>query len=157
VPADSHVQKLWNELTPDDLYGFLKLRTDVFLVEQKIDEIELDWRDAEPETIHYWLADGRDVIAYLRVLTDAQPEHRDARRVIGRVVVHPDHRGRGLAQRLLVQVLEHFGDEPMLLHAQTYIAPLYVRFGFVAFGEEYVEAGISHLSMYRPAAAIGLH
>ena len=157
MSADSPVQKRWSELTTDELYGLLKLRTDVFFVEQKVDESELDWRDAEPETLHLWLAEGRDVIACLRVLTDARPEHEDARRVIGRVVVHPQHRGRGLAQRLLTSVIEQFGDEAMLLHAQTYIAPLYARFGFEAFGEPYDEAGISHVSMYRPAVAIGSH
>jgi ElaA protein len=157
VPADSVHQKPWSELTTSELYGVLKLRTDVFLVEQKVDEAELDWRDAEEATLHFWLAEGRYTIAYLRVLTDAQPEHLDARRVIGRVVVHPDHRGKGLAQQLIARVLEQFGTESLLLHAQSYIAPLYARFGFVAFGDDYLEAGIRHVSMFRPAAAIGFH
>jgi ElaA protein len=155
VPAHSLVQKRWTELTTAELYAFLKLRTDVFLVEQKVDESELDWRDTEPDTIHYWIAEGGQTVAYLRVLTDAEPTHEDARRLIGRVVVHLDHRGEGLAQLLIAQVLEQFGGESMLLHAQSYIAPLYARFGFVSFGEEFVEAGIRHVSMFRPAAAIG--
>ncbi len=155
MPAHSPVRKPWSALTAEELYGLLKLRTDVFFVEQRVDESELDWRDAEPETLHYWIAEGRDTIAYLRVLTDAEPEHLDARRVIGRVVVHPDRRGQGLAQLLLAQVIEEFGGEAMLLHAQSYIAPLYTRFGFEAFGGDYVEAGISHISMYRPGVAIG--
>ncbi len=148
--AHSPVQKRWAELSTAELYAFLKLRTDVFFVEQKVDETELDWRDAEPETIHYWIAEGDQTVAYLRVLTDAEPEHEDARRLIGRVVVHPEFRGQGLAQVLIAQVLDQFGDESMLLHAQSYIAPLYARFGFVAFGEEFVEAGIPHVSMFRP-------
>jgi len=153
VPAHSPVTKRWSELTTTELYAFLKLRTDVFFVEQKVDETELDWRDAEPETLHYWITEAGQTVAYLRVLTDAEPEHEDARRLIGRVVVHPDFRGRGLAQVLIAQVLDQFGEESMLLHAQSYIAPLYARFGFVAFGEEFVEAGIRHVSMFRPGDA----
>ncbi|GAA2239979.1 GNAT family N-acetyltransferase [Herbiconiux moechotypicola] len=143
----------WAELTTTELYGILKLRTDVFFVEQKVDESELDWRDAEPGTTHYWFEADGEVVACLRVLTDAQPAHRDARLLIGRVVTHPDHRGRGLAVRLLEAAIGEFGREAMVLHAQSYVVPLYARVGFEAFGEEYEEAGIVHRSMYRPGGA----
>lgn len=145
------MRKPWDELTTSELYSFLKLRTDVFFVEQKIDEEELDYRDLEPTTVHYWIEDASGTAAYLRVLFDEHPEHRDAHRVPGRVVVRADRRGEGLAQRLFARVLDDFGHEPMLLHSQEYIAPLYARHGFVSFGEVYVEAGIPHISMYRPA------
>jgi ElaA protein len=145
------LEKVWSLLTTDELYAILKLRTDVFFLEQNIDETELDDRDREPDTVHYWLADGSTVSAYLRVLLDPEPEYLDAARVIGRVVVHPEHRGAGLAQVLLQRVLDDFGNQAMLLHAQSYIVPLYARFGFVPVGPAYLEAGISHQSMYRPA------
>ena len=131
----------------------MKLRTDVFFIEQKIDEEELDYRDLEPTTIHYWIADDAGLAAaYLRVIEDVEASHLDARRLIGRVVVRADHRGQGLAQKLIAAVLDEFGHEALLLHAQTYIAPLYAKAGFVAFGDEYVEAGIPHISMYRAAS-----
>jgi len=149
------IVKRWDDLTTRELYAVLKLRTDVFYVEQKVDDSELDWRDAEPSTLHLWIEEDGAPVAYLRVLQDAEPEYRDARRVIGRVVVHPEHRGRGLAQELLAVVVERFGDESMLLHAQSYIVPLYLRAGFEAVGDEFVEAGIPHQSMWRPGAAIG--
>jgi ElaA protein len=145
------VSKPWGELTTAELYSLLKLRTDVFFVEQRIDEEELDNRDLEPGTRHYWIADEVGTAAYLRVLLDAEPQHRDAHRVIGRVVVRADRRGEGLAQQLMARVIEDFGSEPMLLHAQEYIAPLYAKFGFEEFGAVYQEAGIPHISMYRPA------
>lgn len=150
--------KPWSELTTAELYSILKLRTDVFFVEQKIDEEELDYRDLEPATLHYWIEDAAaEVIAYLRALHDPVASHtgfdgRGAHRVPGRVVVRADHRGEGLAQRLFERVLDDFGGEPLLLHAQEYVAPLYAKFGFVSFGEPYLEAGIRHISMYRPAA-----
>jgi ElaA protein len=151
MPDCSIVQKSWSELTTGELYDLLKLRTDVFFVEQRIDEEELDNRDQESTTEHYWIADASGTYAYLRVLLDETATHRDARRVIGRVVVRADHRGEGLAQALMRRVLDSFGNEPMLLHAQAYIAPLYAKFGFEAFGESYAEAGIQHISMHRAA------
>jgi len=152
VPECSVVRRSWAELTTAELYSFVKLRTDVFFIEQKIDEEELDYRDLEPTAVHFWIADDVGAAAYLRVIEDAEPSHLDARRLIGRVVVRADRRGEGLAQKLIAAVLDEFGHEAMLLHAQTYIAPLYAKAGFVAFGSEYVEAGIPHISMYRAGA-----
>jgi ElaA protein len=146
------IAKPWGELTTDELYSLLKLRTDVFFLEQKIEEEELDNRDQEPATKHYFIADDRGAAAYLRVLFDDQPEHRDAHLVVGRVVVRADRRGEGLAQALFARVFEDFPGEPMLLHAQQYIAPLYAKVGFEAFGDVFQEAGIPHVSMYRAGA-----
>jgi ElaA protein len=153
MPDCSTLDRAWGELTTDELYAFLKLRTDVFFLEQKIDETELDDRDREPTTRHYWISDDNGTAAYLRTLFDTDPSHRDAHRLISRVVVRADHRGEGLAQKLLAEVIARHGAEPILLHAQEYIAPLYARYGFVGFGEVYQEAGLPHLSMYRPADA----
>ncbi len=141
--------KSWGELTTSDLYSFVKLRTDVFFVEQKVDEEELDNRDQEPGTVHYWIEDALGCAAYIRVLVNDEPEHLDARRIIGRVVVRADRRGEGLAQVLLARALDDFGHEPMLLHAQQYVAPLYAKFGFEEFGEPFDEATIMHIGMYR--------
>ena len=149
MPECSVVRKTWGELSTVELYAFLKLRTDVFFIEQKIDEEELDWRDAEPTTEHLWIEDAAGPAAYLRILVDPKPTHLDARHTFGRVVTRPDRRGEGLSQALIAEVLRSHGHEPMLLHAQEYIAPLYAKFGFVAFGETYIEAGIPHISMYR--------
>lgn len=153
MPDCSVVEKTWGELTTTELYSLLKLRTDVFFLEQKIDEEELDDRDQEPETTHLWIADERGTAAYLRVLVDDEPSHLDARRLFGRVVVRADRRGEGLAQLLIGQVIERHGHEAMLLHSQEYIAALYERFGFEAFGETYLEAGLPHVLMYRAGAS----
>ncbi|QNE48526.1 GNAT family N-acetyltransferase [Glaciihabitans sp. INWT7] len=143
------VQKSWSQLTLEELYSVLKLRTDVFFVEQRIDEEELDNRDQEATTEHLWIADASGAAAYLRVLVDAEATYLDARHIVGRVVVRADRRGEGLAQLLVARVMEQHGHESMLLHAQEYIAPLYAKFGFESFGEQYIEAGIPHISMYR--------
>ena len=145
--------KPWAELTTAELYSFLKLRTDVFLVEQKVDEEELDNRDLEPTTVHYFITDDAGAAAYLRTLHADPPQYRDARPAIGRVVVRSDRRGEGLAQQLMTMALADLAGEAVVLHAQQYIAPLYESHGFESFGEVYIEAGIPHISMYRPAVA----
>jgi len=147
------VVKRWSELTLDDLYSFLKLRCDVFMWEQKADDEEMDGRDQEPGTIHVWIEDERGCAAYLRVLENAVPEHRDAHRVIGRVAVRADRRGDGLARDLMLRALKVIDEEgaASMLHAQSYVVDLYGRFGYEVYGEEYDEAGIPHRSMYRAA------
>lgn len=149
MPECSVITKSWGELSLDELYDFLKLRTDVFFLEQRIDEEELDHRDREKTTKHLWIADAAGTAAYLRVLVDPVPSHLDARHLLGRVVVRVDRRGEGLARALIDQVMQRHGHHSMVLHAQQYTARLYERFGFASFGEPYLEAGIPHISMYR--------
>ena len=153
MPNHSITRKTWPELSTDELFAFLRLRTAVFFVEQRIDEEELDDRDPDPRTEHLWIADERGVAAYLRLVLLDEPEHRGARRLPGRDVVRADRRGEVLAKDLLEYVIQVHGDEPLLLHSQSYVAPLYQSFGFVPFGEEYIEAGIPHISMYRAGRA----
>jgi ElaA protein len=149
MPDSFSYARGWADLGTDELYAFLKLRTDVFFVEQRIDETELDDRDREAATRHYWISDDAGTAAYLRTLIDDEPTYLDARRLIGRVVVRADRRGEKLAQRLIDEVISREGHEALLLHSQEYIAPLYARYGFEPFGEVYQEAGIPHISMYR--------
>jgi ElaA protein len=148
--------KAWGDLTTDEFFAIAVLRTEVFYVEQRIDEQEFDDADRAPSTLHLWIADGAGVAAYLRATIADEPDPHlvaaglpDARRSFGRVIVRADRRGEGLAQRLIDEVMVRFGDEPMLLHAQEYIQPLYERYGFVAHGEPYVEAGLPHILMFR--------
>lgn len=152
----SLVQKTWSHISADEFFEIAAVRTSVFFLEQRIDEEELDDRDRDETTEHVWIAepDGA-VLSYLRVVVDAEPQpgNGGARRLIGRVVTRADARGRGLSTRLLDHVIARHGHEPLALHAQSYIQPLYARHGFVAYGEEYLEAGIPHVSMLRAPSA----
>ena len=145
--------QIFAELSTSELYEILRLRSDVFFVEQRVSVSEIDGRDLERETEHYSIRDDRGVAAYLRLLHDDEPEHADAHRVLGRVAVRADRRGEGLARALLDAVIERHSGEAMLLHSQEYIVPIYTRVGFRPVGEPFVEAGIPHRSMYRPASA----
>lgn len=144
------ISHAFDELTTRELYEIAKLRTDVFFVEQRVDETELDYRDLEPATRHYWIAaDDGSVLAYLRTLWDDEPQHRAAHVVIGRVVTRADARGRGLASRLLAAAIADNPGRDLVLHAQEYAQALYAKAGFEPFGEVYLEAGIRHIGMYR--------
>lgn len=138
----------WSELDPITLHDLLRLRIDVFVVEQNCPYPELDGRDVEPTTEHVWVADERGPAAYLRVLGDG-----DGIRRIGRVCTRADARGRGLAGRLVDAVLSGADTEPdkvsFVLDAQTYVAGFYTARGFVVSGPEFVEDGIPHVPMRR--------
>jgi len=150
--VDSSPQcRTWADLSLDEFFDIAALRTEVFFLEQRIDEPELVARDREPTTEHWWIADDRGPATYLRVVVDGTPQqgNRDARTLIGRVVTRADRRGEGLARRLLAHVVERHGHEPLALHAQVYAQPLYAGLGFAAYGDEYLEAGIPHIGMHR--------
>jgi ElaA protein len=129
------------------LYAVLRLRSDVFVVEQACAYPDLDGRDTEPATRHLWLADEAGVAAYLRVLQDGAGFR------IGRVVTAPAQRGRGLAARLMRAALDGLPPgAPCVLHAQTHATRFYERFGFAVAGRPYLEDGIEHVLMGRPGA-----
>src|SRR5258706_9862954 len=133
------------ELDASTLYALLRLRCDVFVVEQQCAYPELDGRDTEPATVHVWLDDDGLVAAYLRLL------HESGYARIGRVCTAKARRGAGLAGQLMRAALDTLAPgTPCVLDAQTDAIGLYQRFGFVAYGDRYVEDGIEHLPMRRP-------
>jgi len=128
-------------LTTDELYALLRLRSDVFVVEQACVYADLDGRDTEPGTRHVWV-ERAGPAAYLRVLDDG-----DVLR-IGRVVTRAGERGSGLAAELMRHVLSG-SDGPWTLDAQEYLAEWYERLGFVRSGPAYDDEGIPHVPMRR--------
>ncbi|MEU5561644.1 GNAT family N-acetyltransferase [Micromonospora musae] len=135
------------DLDTRTFHDLLKLRIDVFVVEQECPYPELDGRDLEPGTRHLWLTDGTVPLAYLRVLADPGGVAR-----IGRVLVAPYARGGGHAGRLMTEALALVGDRPCVLEAQSYLVDFYARHGFTVSGPEYVEDGIPHTPMRRDPA-----
>jgi ElaA protein len=127
------------------LYALLRLRVDVFVVEQECPYPELDGWDTHPSTRHVWLDGASGPATYLRVLVEPDGSHR-----IGRVVTRSDARGNGLAGVLLDHVHATTPGR-LVLDAQTYLVPWYASFGYVPTGEEFVEEGIGHVPMVREA------
>jgi ElaA protein len=136
----------FSDLDASTLYALLRLRVDVFVVEQQCAYPELDGRDVEAATLHVWLDHDGEPAAYLRILTEPGGERR-----IGRVCTAAGYRGGGAAARLMAEALRLVGDAPCVLDAQSYLVGFYERLGFAPTGPEYVEDGIPHVPMRRIA------
>lgn len=127
------------------LYQILRLRVDVFVVEQECPYPELDGRDVEPTAQLLWAEEDGAVIATLRLLYD--PEGRGGDRRIGRVATAAPARGRGVAAELMRRALAECGGCTVRLDAQAHLSAWYAGFGFAVDGPEYLEDGIPHVPM----------
>lgn len=132
------------DLDAEQFYRLLQLRVDVFVVEQKCAYRELDSRDLDSCTRHFWIdTDGR-VLAYLRLLQDADGTLR-----ISRVCTAQDARGRGLGSKLMRAAVAEGLRQPSVVSAQRHAVEFYRPFGFTEVGKEYLEDGIPHVDMRR--------
>ncbi len=131
------------DLTARQLHDLLRLRVDVFVVEQECPYHEIDGRDLEPTTTHLWHSDDDGITTSLRVLSDPLGWR------FGRVVTRSDVRGRGLSKLLMESALVEFGSVTTVLDGQSYLRSFYEGFGYEVTGPEYVEDGIPHFPMQR--------
>jgi len=135
------------DLAPRTLYELLRRRVDVFVVEQHCAYAELDGRDLEPRTRHFWLGgdgDPEPVLGCLRLLEEPGGRFR-----IGRLCTAPAARGRGLGRRLVEAALTEVGEAECLLDAQEHLASFYRGFGFGVVGPAYDWDGVAHVPMRR--------
>lgn len=140
-----------SDLDAATLYALLALRMEVFVVEQSCPYLELDGRDLDPTTRHYWLeSDGAEVISTLRLLEECSEDTAVFR--IGRVCTRADRRGHGHSGRLMEAALSEVGDRTCRLSAQTYLTGMYARRGFRPDGPEFLDDGIAHVPMVREAS-----
>jgi ElaA protein len=145
------------ELDAAALYAVLRLRSAVFVVEQACVFLEMDDRDAE--ALHLLgdvaaEAGGRRLVAYARLYA---PGAYYAEAAIGRVVTAPDVRGTGagrtLMRRAIAECAARWPASPIRIGAQRYLERFYGSLGFVVDGAPYLEDGIPHIEMRRPADA----
>lgn len=143
--------KALDALTAHEVHDIMRLRVDVFVVEQRCVYPEIDGQD--PTALHIQAhAPNGALAAYARILPphDAEPPH------IGRVIVHPAFRGRHLGRHLmhhaLAAVVERYGPHNCALAAQAYLVPFYASFGFEPVSAEYMWDGIPHVDMRLTAA-----
>lgn len=143
-----------DELDARTLYELLRLRSDVFVVEQDCVFLDLDGRDLEPDAEQLWVADEAGVAAELRLLREQDDEWS-----LGRMVARADVRATGVASRLLragLDRLRELGCRTVTIGAQAHLVDWYGRFGFERSGPRYLEDGILHVPMRRsldPGAA----
>lgn len=140
--------KRFDELSVHELHDLLRLRTDVFVVEQACAYAEIDGRD--PEAIHILgrTIDG-EFIACARIL----PRDEHGLPHVGRVVVRADQRGHGIAGDLMHFAMEElqrmYGSRRSEVAAQAHLEKFYARFGYVRKGPDYPWDGIPHVDMRR--------
>lgn len=146
----SHIWKCkkFDELTVHELYDILRLRSEVFVVEQHCVFLDMDNKDQQCLHVCGW-HDGR-LAAYTR-LVPAGVSYDEAS--IGRVITSAAARGTGagreLMNRSIVLLYDAWGVQPIRLGAQLYLKKFYASFGFEQVSEVYMEDGIPHIEMLK--------
>ena len=141
--------KAFNELTPYELYAILRLRSEVFIVEQNCPYLDEDNKDQKGYHLMGWKDDL--LAAYTRLLPAGVSYPNMAS--IGRVVTSPAARGLGIGRELMEvsinKLYELFGHKPIKIGAQLYLQKFYESLGFVQTDEGYLEDGIPHIEMVK--------
>lgn len=142
------VSKPFDQLSLNELYELLRIRSEVFVVEQNCAYLDLDGADQGAQ--HIMLRDEQGLAAYARVFP--QPDEPDVAK-IGRVLT--TRRGCGLGRQVVRAAMDYARNEGFtqaVLEAQSYAAGFYRKLGFAECSEEFEEDGIPHIWM---RAALG--
>ena len=137
----------FQELSNAQLYALLKLRQDVFIIEQECIYPDID--DLDPHCMHLLGYKEKQLIACLRLIPAEISNSGNIS--LGRIITVLHNRGTGLGNALMnesmVYLAEHFPGEKVQLSAQHHLQSYYQKFGFASFGEPYDEDGILHIAM----------
>ncbi len=140
--------KSFKDLSREELYQLLQLRSEVFIVEQECAYQDVDGKD--DVALHVLGYEGDELVAYTRFFP---PGVYDDTARIGRVVVRKTHRGKSLGVDIMKGTMEaieqQLNTDKMSLSAQTYLIRFYRDMGFRETGEEYLEDGIPHVLMVK--------
>jgi len=138
--------KNFDELTKKEVYEIIKLRIDIFVVEQNCPYPELDRKDYK--AIHHFIKEKDEIIAYLRILPKGVSYDEVS---IGRVIVNKNYRGNGYAKKILKNAInfveQKWGETSIRLSGQKYLEKFYNSFGFDTVSDVYLEDNIPHVEM----------
>lgn len=141
------VYKPFASLTVMELYAILKLRSEVFVVEQNCVYLDMDGKDDKSSHLCGWY--NNTLIAYARILPPGVSYNQESS--IGRVSTAFAFRkygaGRLLMEKAIHLCLEAFPDSDLKIGAQLYLHRFYTSLGFIQSGPEYMEDGIPHIEM----------
>ena len=147
--AQEYTIKDFKQLTTTELYQLLRLRSEVFVVEQNCPYLDLDNKDQKSFHLLYYVND--ELAAYTRLLPTKLSFDEVS---IGRVITSPSHRGLGLGKKLMEASIQgcydKFGKSAIRIGAQLYLLKFYQSFGFIEEGAPYDEDGIPHIEMVKP-------
>ncbi|MCK7427278.1 GNAT family N-acetyltransferase [Enterobacter chengduensis] len=139
-----------SDLTVHSLYALLKLRCEVFIVEQICPYQDIDGDDLVGDNRHILGWRNNELVAYARILK-SEDEFEPV--VIGRVIISGSARGEKLGYQLMEKTLEacqkRWPDKALYLGAQAHLQSFYAHFGFTPVTEVYDEDGIPHIGMAR--------
>ena len=137
--------KPYNDLSKDQFFDILKLRIEIFVVEQCCYYQELDNEDKE--AFHVSIYNDGIIVAVGRII----PNLHNKEVKIGRIAVKMEHRKKGLAYKIMKDIMnfisKRYKNFSVLLSAQTYLIEFYQSFGFKEIGNTYLEDGIEHINM----------
>lgn len=140
--------KSFKEFDIEELYNVLRLRSEIFVVEQDCVYQDIDGKDSK--AIHIIGYKNKTVVAYTRIFKAGDYFDQAS---IGRVAVHEDYRkfgyGKVIMKASITAVQEHFNENEIKISAQKYLTKFYTDLGFNATGEEYLEDGIPHIAMMK--------
>ena len=141
----------FSELTNEDLFEILRLRVDVFVVEQQCAYPEVELADCHDGTRHLTGHDhSGSLLAYARLLS---PQHDSSEARLGRLIVRQDSRKRGLGHQLLNRALSELQNlrpgTPIRISAQEYLQKFYEAYGFVRTSDVYLDHGVPHIEMVK--------
>ena len=138
----------FNDLTPVQLYNILRLRSEVFVVEQNCVYLDLDGKDNE--CFHLFAEQDNKTIACSRIVPPGLSYSEPS---IGRIATAGEARGTGygkeLVQRSIDATLQLYGETAIKIGAQLYLKKFYESFGFAQVSDIYDEDGIDHIKMLR--------
>ncbi len=138
--------KTFQELTTQELYDILQLRSEVFVVEQDCVYQDIDGKDQK--ALHVLGYKNNVVVAYTRIF---KPGDYFEKASIGRVVVAKKERqhkyGYDIMEASIQAIKEHYNETNIKISAQCYLNKFYNNLGFKAIGEDYLEDGIPHIAM----------
>ena len=138
--------KKFDALTVTELYEIIKLRSQVFVVEQNC--VYLDADDKDLQAHHLFTYTDNKIVAYARILA---PQISYTEASIGRVLTAISHRKNGLGillmQEAIKQTLHIYNTTSIKIGAQLYLQKFYEGFGFIQTSQTYNEDGIEHIQM----------
>jgi ElaA protein len=140
--------KKFRELSTEEIYNILKLRSEVFVVEQNCVYQDIDEKDKK--ATHLFIEKNNDIIAYTRIFKKG--DYCEENPSIGRVVVSKKERGKNFGKEIMLNSIEFIKKElkgrKIELSAQKYLDKFYKDLDFYSEGEDYLEDGIPHQRMF---------
>ena len=140
--------KTFKELTTDELYALLQLRSEVFVVEQDCVYQDIDYKDQK--ALHVLGFKNDKLVAYTRLF---KPGDYFNYASIGRVIVAQNERehkyGYDIMNASINAIKEYYNETTIKISAQTYLKKFYNNLGFEEVGEGYLEDGIPHIGMIK--------